>query len=301
MKSGFTLIELSIVLVIIGLIVGGILTGQDLIDAATARAQLSQIEKYQTAVRTFQGKFGYFPGDIPEPYATQFGLQARGAYAGQGDGNGVLEGTCSDTSNDNAGDHEGSGELAAFWADLSKAALLDTTILGADNGGAGYPSTHAVSPNVTLTTTPPLSGWLPTAKVGNGNFVYVYALNSTSTNYFAISTVTKLGCTIESTSSPGMTVQQSYMIDKKADDGLPQTGSIVACYVNYDIVNFAIIWAANGTTGAGTNGCIPASSATVTNYATTNCYDNNGVAGTETYSTSRNATSRNCALSFKFQ
>ena len=52
--SGFTLIELSIVLVIIGLIVGGILTGKDLIDSAQVRAQISQIEKYQTATQTFR-------------------------------------------------------------------------------------------------------------------------------------------------------------------------------------------------------------------------------------------------------
>ena len=43
-ERGFTLIELSIVLVIIGLIVGGVLVGQDLIRAAQVRATISQIE-----------------------------------------------------------------------------------------------------------------------------------------------------------------------------------------------------------------------------------------------------------------
>src|ERR1700678_1068516 len=81
--SGFTLIELSIVLVIIGLIIGGILTGQDLIKAAEARAQISQIEKYQTAVNAFYNKYGYLPGDIPNPYASQFGFQSRRQYAGE--------------------------------------------------------------------------------------------------------------------------------------------------------------------------------------------------------------------------
>src|ERR1700735_2969244 len=91
-QRGFTLIELSIVLVIIGLIVGGVLVGQDLIRAADVRAQISQIEKYQTAVNTFRGKYGYLPGDIKDPDASSFGFQPRGPYAGEGDGNGILEG-----------------------------------------------------------------------------------------------------------------------------------------------------------------------------------------------------------------
>jgi prepilin-type N-terminal cleavage/methylation domain-containing protein len=95
--AGFTLIELSIVLVIIGLIVGGVLVGQDLIRAAAVRAQITQIEKYNTAANTFYGKYGYLPGDINGTAATQFGFVARGAYGGQGDGNGLVEGTLSGT------------------------------------------------------------------------------------------------------------------------------------------------------------------------------------------------------------
>ena len=56
-SSDFTLIEMSIVLVIIGLIVGGVLVGQDLIRAAYVRAQVSQIEKFNTALNTFYGKY----------------------------------------------------------------------------------------------------------------------------------------------------------------------------------------------------------------------------------------------------
>jgi prepilin-type N-terminal cleavage/methylation domain-containing protein len=53
MKSGFTPIEMSIVLVIIGLITGGILAGQDLIKAAGIRATISQLENFNTATYTF--------------------------------------------------------------------------------------------------------------------------------------------------------------------------------------------------------------------------------------------------------
>src|SRR5450432_727787 len=77
-ESGFTLIELSIVLVIIGLIIGGVLVGQDLIKAAEIRGQITQIEKYNTAVNTFRGKYNCLPGDCVNATALGF-TQALGS------------------------------------------------------------------------------------------------------------------------------------------------------------------------------------------------------------------------------
>src|ERR1700685_2222580 len=87
-RGGFTLIEMSIVLVVIGLVVGGVLVGQDLIRAAYIRAQISQIEKFNTAVNTFYGKYQALPGDIGATSAAQAGLTPRGGYPGSGDGDG---------------------------------------------------------------------------------------------------------------------------------------------------------------------------------------------------------------------
>src|SRR6201999_103149 len=91
-EQGFTLIELSIVLVIIGLIVGGVLVGQDLIRAAEIRATLTQVEKFNTAVNTFYGKYGALPGDMNNGVALTFGFLSRAGTAGQGDGNGLMDG-----------------------------------------------------------------------------------------------------------------------------------------------------------------------------------------------------------------
>lgn len=308
-KYGFTLIEISIVLVIIGLIVGGVLAGRDLIDAAAQRAQIAQIEKYNTAVHAFQSKYGYLPGDIPSPAAQNFGFQIRGSFDGEGDGNGVITGNCSNAAGGYSNYQVGCGELPVFWQDLSTTRFIDLNV----PVGFGYPSLTVASVT-TATTTPSIQNWLPNAKIGQS--VYVYIIGTAGINYFVISTVTKIGWNIESSLNPGVTVQQAYNIDKKIDDGLPLSGSVTACYENYTQSNAAgagdaRIWAAAGTTMPtaqypipwgphGYDGCQPTTAATASNIAY--CFDNNNTAGVApTYSLTQNASLLNCALSFKFQ
>ena len=69
-KSGFTLIEISIVLIIIGLIAAGILIGRDLIHQAELRADISKMRDLDVAVQTFKLKYNCLPGDCPN--ATDF-------------------------------------------------------------------------------------------------------------------------------------------------------------------------------------------------------------------------------------
>ena len=60
----FTLVELSIVLVIIGLIIGGVLTGQSLMRAAETRRIIADSQAYISAAQTFKDQYFYWPGDI---------------------------------------------------------------------------------------------------------------------------------------------------------------------------------------------------------------------------------------------
>lgn len=300
-KQGFTLIQMSVALIIIGLIIGGVLTGNHLKNAAAVAAQVSQINKFNTAIVLFQTKTGYLPGDIPNPYATQYGFQSRGAYGGEGDGNNIIEGNCQNVAGfggEIPGFDIACGELAVFWQDLTTANLIDSSI----GTGAGYPQINAAV-YVDPTTVPSFSGWLPTAKLGKNNFVYVFSVGGV--NYFAVSSVTKLSWYLYGNTSPGLTVQQAYAIDTKIDDGLPQSGNVVACYVNENIaVERGVSAAGNGLEGANggnsfTSFCVPTTAATP--YLYTNCYDNNNIAGKQTYSIAKNANVQNCALSFQFQ
>jgi hypothetical protein len=98
--------------------------------------------------------------------------------------------------------------------------------------------------------------------------------------------------------NPGLTVQQAYNIDKKIDDGFPQSGLVVVQYQAWNISNSGLVWAQ----GAGING---PSGTQATPQLTTSCYDNGGNAGTtQQYSlgaTANGGTGLNCALSFRFQ
>lgn len=76
-RTGFTLIELSIVLVIIGLLVGGVLVGRDLIRAAEIRSTIGDLEKLKTAINTFRVKYNCLPGDCPNA-TSFFGVDSNG-------------------------------------------------------------------------------------------------------------------------------------------------------------------------------------------------------------------------------
>jgi prepilin-type N-terminal cleavage/methylation domain-containing protein len=264
--SAFTLIEMSIVLVIIGLIVGSVLVGQDLVRAAGVRATVSQVEKFNAAVNTFRGKYGYLPGDINAAAAATFGFTPRGTSAGQGDGNGFLEGYTGSLNNSAA---QGGGETGLFWVDLTTANGQNVNLI------EGSFNTALITPPSSTVATSGISSYLPPAKLGGGSFIYVYGVFGV--NYYGLSAATAIDTNGALTSSPTLTVQQAYQMDKKVDDGLPATGNVIVNYITAGVVT-------------------PAPHAASASPAT--CWD----ATTYTYSVTQNSgLGTNCGISFRFQ
>jgi prepilin-type N-terminal cleavage/methylation domain-containing protein len=310
-RGGFTLIEMSIVLVIVGLLVGGVLVGQDLIRAAYIRAQITQIEKFNTAVNTFYGKYQALPGDMNASTATEFGFATRGACPGEGDGNGIIEGIILSGCGNNSGVEIFAGETQMFWVDLSSAVAGNLI-------GGGFNQNNILAPPTSVSTTQmPL--YFPTANIGGGNYIYVWSGGwketgtggdagpgeiSDGVNYFGISVMISEGL-----AQVGLTVSQAYNIDTKIDDGFPQSGRVLALdAAARELVSFSNAWAAGGSFGMGaqdptTHGPVVAGDGVSTPGSPTTCYDNGGASGgTEVYSTGyQGGANLNCALSFKMQ
>lgn len=89
---GFTLIELSIVLVIIGLIIGGVLTGQQVIQNARATNAINAIQSYQAQFQTYTQNYGFMPGDDSSAASRFQGSDLTGGTSFEnGDGKGFLD------------------------------------------------------------------------------------------------------------------------------------------------------------------------------------------------------------------
>jgi prepilin-type N-terminal cleavage/methylation domain-containing protein len=93
-QSGFTLIEIAIVLVIIGLLLGGVLKGQELINSAKVKNLATDFKNIPVYIYGYQGKYKALPGDDPN-VVTHLGASATPCTPTAGScvpGNGIIDG-----------------------------------------------------------------------------------------------------------------------------------------------------------------------------------------------------------------
>ena len=110
-QSGFTLVEIAIVLVIIGLLLGGILKGQELINSAKVKNLANDFRVIPTYIYAYQDKYRSLPGDDAAAVAHV------GAGTNVGDGDGTIEGAW------NAAETSTALESNIFWEHIRKANL----------------------------------------------------------------------------------------------------------------------------------------------------------------------------------
>lgn len=231
MKNGFSLVELSIVLVILGLLVGGILAGKSLIRAAELRSAVAEYGRYYTAAKTFRDKYFAVPGDFSDASrfwgrmnsnadcATNSSASVASTGACDGDGGGTLPWT-------NSGAVSTAQEMHQFWRHLNLAGLIE----GNYSGLAG-PTLN--SADVVPGTNSPISklgnaGWGAGQLVcGSGAACY-----ATLTSVSAYPPYLMLGARVTTggnvPKNPAMKPEESWNIDTKLDDGLPASGRVIA-------------------------------------------------------------------------
>ncbi len=206
-KKGFTLVELAIVMTIIGLLIGGVLKGQEMLNNARISAQIKQFTAVSAASVGFIDRFRYKPGDFPSATSRIVGCTAS-ANCYNGDGNnviGVVGAGYAGFSPPQAGTTTAPQvETTMFWKHLLLADLITGTVPDANPNTPIFGETHPVSP---------LSGGL---LVGFGG------LDTGRASHWLLLNARASGGL--SGTNGALTPLQAQMLDTKVDDGRPNTG-----------------------------------------------------------------------------
>ncbi len=227
MRHGFSLVELSIVLVILGLLVGGVLTGQSLIRAAELRSVTTEFSKYQAAVNTFRDKYFTIPGDMTN--ATSFWGAAH-----------ATPGTCLTTAGTGTQTCNGNGdgrivfgaaasqrsEPFMFWQHLANAGLIE----GSYNGFVGSTDAFDAIPGINI----------PKSKLSNAAWSSWY-YDGTDTNRFNISAANVMEFGTDAggggPGTPALRPEEAWNLDTKIDDGIPARGKVIVNFWNNNCTN----------------------------------------------------------------
>jgi prepilin-type N-terminal cleavage/methylation domain-containing protein len=209
-KSAFTLIELAIVLVIIGVLVVGVLAGQELIKQAKITNTLMHLRSNGVAVDTFKVKYNAIPGDFNR--AVQFGIHHPAddttpnlAGAGNGNGSGIL-----------TRDRFFGSEVANFWVMLSNVGLVKGSF--SQISGCYHPQCN----NTADLAFPKTQVGGATAYTSSYSGGLVTLLGADRTLETLIGHVGDEGTFGTGNLAP----DEAYAIDSKLDDGKPNTGAV---------------------------------------------------------------------------
>lgn len=220
--KGYTLLELSIALVIVALLAGGVTVGINLSRQAALRSVVQDIKSYSTSLNLFMNKYRSMPGDMRN--ATSYWGVAGGNGADQacretfsttpatcnGDGDGLI-------TNGGDGSSPDMNEMYRAWQQLANAGLVNGIYSGVATNGTEIGKTWTAGVNI------------PVSRISGGGYVLIYRNTPMGVvNEYAIK-ATGIGFaifspTIQQGAFPLLTSSEAYTIDQKIDDGLPGQG-----------------------------------------------------------------------------
>lgn len=191
-SSGFTLIELSIVLIIISLLVSAVIVARTLIEQAEVRGLIKQIEQFQTGINAFQAKYQSLPGDMHN---------ATSLWSDTANGNGDEQITYNVAG--------GNNEALRAWQQLGAASMIQGVYTGEGNSGQGAIPRENV----------------PEINAGNSSGIYLHYvgwLGNDSANIMVIGSINSGTWNDGASLSP----VQAGGLDNKMDDGFPGKGHL---------------------------------------------------------------------------
>lgn len=205
-EKGFTLVELAIVMVIIGLLIGGILKGQELIKNASISATAAQLKAFESAYVTFVDMYAGKPGDISNARNKIRGCNAANSCV-NGDGNGFIWGTNSNNWG-GAGFTDANNEKRQALKHLALADLIGGVNTAATTGADGW-------------VQPKIGGFLVMGE-SYGNEVHHRGGGNTPAGIYVRQwRVATAGGTDVTTAA------EIASLDRKIDDGVPSTGGLL--------------------------------------------------------------------------
>jgi prepilin-type N-terminal cleavage/methylation domain-containing protein len=228
---GFTLVELAIVMVIIGLLVGAIMAGKSMIRAQRVRDLLADARNYSVAMQQFREQYGQLPGDFDHAESV-WGNAEGGAVTTNCVGYGTTQSpdtvkTCNGNGN---GVLDIGSPAEGFWAwqQMGAAGLIAAHYIGAEMGGS-------------ITDAKPGTNVPASAVPTSGFWLFSWGVEAASTTFYVgdyTDTMT-LGA-INEPSWPYKALlkpAEAEAIDIKADDGAPGTGSIRTLVQTWALAN----------------------------------------------------------------
>lgn len=195
-KQGFTVVELAVVVVIIGLLISSVLVGQSMIRTSYQDSIISDLNSYKAAVNTFELNYGFKPGDMRNA-SDYWGSTA------DGNGNGIVD----------------SSEPSRVWEQLSLSEIIKTPY--------SYAATITIGTNFPITN---FDG--ATFSYGDANFwsdSFFIERAGAGTNAFCLNGDV-LGDVDDVCPSPwGSTflVEDAMAVDLKIDDGVASSGKVI--------------------------------------------------------------------------
>lgn len=229
-QAGFSIVELTFVVVIVALIIGGLVTAQSMISSSNTMSVVKKIQQYDIAISNYDNTFKELPGD--------------GTVKASGDNDGIIE-----SSSASGGDDSFAEEIANFWKDLSDEGFINDGVSYSNDGSSGViAGTHIPEIGIGQKT-----GLLVTNGADSGND-YSDWVGDNYYHLFNPSNSTSSFLSSQSDNATSISAEEALSLDTKMDDAIANSGVVRAAGGNEET--------RTGVDNTASNGCVQNADAT---------------------------------------